>query len=166
MFRGPGAHGKQPPRRPPAPGHPLPARPPRRSLRTAPLRIPPPARPAAPRPPPPPGQDCSPQRKTPRSSGVDKPEPGAHSPPPTASPLSLSPSPKGAAYPRVSRGPEVITGRCSLADPRARPVPDRPPAPLPSAPEPCSPGGHRPCPAAGQAEPGRAGPEQRRRHTR
>lgn len=35
MFRAPGAHGKQPPRRPPAPRLSLPARPPPRSLRTA-----------------------------------------------------------------------------------------------------------------------------------
>lgn len=155
MFRAPGAHGKQPPHHPPAPGLPLPARPPRRSPRTAPHRIPPPGRPAAPRPPPPPGLQPSTTNTSKQRRGQIRTRGSL----PSASrvPAGFKPVSQGRRLP-----PRVSHGRGDNYGPLLPRGPKGPSSAglssLPSAPEPRFPGGHRPCPAAGQAEPSRTEP--------
>lgn len=145
MFRAPGAHGKQPPRRPPAPGPRCP--PGRHGAATAPLRVPPgragpgrcPAPAAA-------GEALQPSTKNASKQRRGQTRTRGSLPAANRIPAGFKPVSQGRRF------PEVTTGRCSPADPRAR-SPS-----LPSAPEPCSPGGHRLCPAAAPSEPSRAEP--------
>lgn len=90
---------------------------------------------------PPPRQGWSPQRKTPRSGGVDEATRGARSPPPTASPPALSPSPAAAVLALLSLNRGGNRRPLSpLGEAGSRPS-------LPSAPEPRPPGSGRPYPA-------------------